>query len=181
MKINIGPYKDWIGPHQIADVVFFWSDKHKDNVYRDSFAQWLNNTWVRDFCVWIDKKRKRKMKVHIHNYDTWSAFVTLAHIIHPTLVKFRETIIGAPFVDDEDVPDLIKSTNAEPKENEWDTDSNHFKRWDYVLDEMIWAFYQYTIDWENVYQYNSNEDKLYRERIDNGLRLFAKYYRNLWD
>ena len=32
------------------------------------------------------------------------------------------------------------STNAEPKENEYDTDSNHFKRWDYVLDEMIFAF-----------------------------------------
>jgi hypothetical protein len=38
------------------------------------------------------------------------------------------------------VPKELWSTNAEPKENEHDTDSNHFKRWDYILDEMIFAF-----------------------------------------
>jgi len=47
---------------------------------------------------------------------------------------------GASFVDDEDVPEELKSTSAPPKENEYSTDDNHFKRWDYVLSEMIFAF-----------------------------------------
>jgi hypothetical protein len=47
---------------------------------------------------------------------------------------------GAPNVDDEDVPEHLRSTAAPPRENEWDTDANHFLRWDWVLDEMIFAF-----------------------------------------
>jgi len=58
----------------------------------------------------------------------------------PMLRQLQATKHGAPFVDDEDVPDDLKSTAAPPKENEWDTDENHHKRWDWVLDEMIFAF-----------------------------------------
>lgn len=32
------------------------------------------------------------------------------------------------------------STSAPPKKNEWDTDENHFKRWDWIMVEMIFAF-----------------------------------------
>jgi hypothetical protein len=65
---------------------------------------------------------------------------TLADIILPMLKQLKETKHGAPFVDDEDVPEELKSTSAPAKENEWDTDDNHFKRWDYALDEMIFSF-----------------------------------------
>mgnify|MGYP006179479269 CR=1 FL=1 len=47
---------------------------------------------------------------------------------------------SAPFVDDTDVPEELMSTSAPPKKNEWDTDENHFKRWDWVMVEMIFAF-----------------------------------------
>lgn len=182
MKVRIGPYKNWIGPYQIVDRVFFWTPKREKHKIKDRIAEWLANSWVNDFCQWVDSKRKRKIKVKIERQDVWDLFVTLSHIIHPALVRFRNDLTGAPFVDDDDVPDHLKSTNAEPKKNEWDTDSNHFKRWDYVLDEMIWAFYQYTTDnWEMLYPYGSNESKLHEERMNNGVRLFAKYYRNLWD
>jgi hypothetical protein len=43
-------------------------------------------------------------------------------------------------VDDADVPEYLRSHMAQPKENEWDTDSLHFMRWDWILDEMIFAF-----------------------------------------
>jgi hypothetical protein len=65
---------------------------------------------------------------------------TLAYIILPMLKQLKETKHGAPYVDDEDVPEHLRSTSAPPKENEYDTDSNHFARWDWVLDEMIFAF-----------------------------------------
>ena len=56
------------------------------------------------------------------------------------LKQLKKDKHGAPFVDDEDVPEELKSTSAPPKENEYDTDANHFKRWDWVMDEMIFAF-----------------------------------------
>jgi len=80
---------------------------------------------------------------------------TLAHMILPMLKQLRATKQGSPLVDDEDVPEGIglRSTEAGPKENEWDTDDNHFRRWDWVLDEMIFAFECKMDDsWEDAYR-----------------------------
>lgn len=95
--------------------------------------------------------RKRKIVVRIDKFDTWNMDNTLAHIVLPMLKQIRATKHGAPNVDDEDVPDELKSTSAEPKKNTWDTDSNHFERWDYVLDEMIFAFESEFNDWEEKF------------------------------
>jgi hypothetical protein len=67
---------------------------------------------------------------------------TLGAIALPMLKQLQATKHGAPLVADEDVPEGLglRSTEAEPKENEWDTDSNHFARWDWVMGEMIFAF-----------------------------------------
>lgn len=96
-------------------------------------------------------KRKRKIVVRIDPWDTWNMDITLAHIILPMLKQLKEDMNGSPAVDDEDVPDELKSTAAEPKKNSWDADSNHFKRWDYVLDEMIFAFESNFNDWEDKF------------------------------
>ena len=107
------------------------------------------------------------------------------------------------------MPEELKSTSAPTKENDWDTDDNHFKRWDYVLDEMIWAFEKLVDDnWEHEFYSGTHEtltvkreDGLYEmingenhtfkvdheginkvnDRINNGTKLFGKYYRGLWD
>jgi len=143
-----------------------------------------------------------KIKVKIHNYDTWSMDSTLSYIILPLLKQLKETKHGSPYVDDDDVPEGIglRSTEAPPKEHEWDTDENWFKRWDWVLDEMIWTFEQITLD-DNESQFfdhsncNPNGDVLdftnlkvdheglekHQIRIQNGCRLFGKYYQCLWD
>jgi hypothetical protein len=84
--------------------------------------------------------KPRKVDIRIDKYDTWSMDHTLALIIHPMLIQLKATKHGAPGVDDEDVPEELRSSNAEPKKEEWDTDSLFFKRWDWVLDEMIWVF-----------------------------------------
>ena len=81
----------------------------------------------------------RKVSVKLDRWDTWSMDHTLALIIHPMLVQLKEQKHGAPWTDDEDVPEHLRSTAAPPKENDWDTDDNHFKRWDWVLDEMVWV------------------------------------------
>lgn len=91
----------------------------------------------------------RKNVVEIDNYDVWSADWLLAEIAHPLLVKLKEKKQGAPLVEDENVPEELRSTSCAPKENEWDTDENHFKRWDWVLDEMIFAMQEIANHFEN--------------------------------
>ena len=109
----------------------------------------------------IGKYRKnRKVDIRIDDYDVWGADHTLALIIHPVLVKLKSQKRGSPSVDDEDVPEQLRSTSAPPKENEWDTDDNHHARWDYAIDEMIWAFEQHTHDDYNDEQFHHNRDQL---------------------
>jgi len=169
MKVFIGPYKNWIGPYQIAEALCFWVPNQKGEPigypqkpdWVHDFGTWLSGGEEKDsllmkLCTWIESKRKRTIKVRIDNYDVWSADHTLAYIISPMLKKLKENIQGAPFVDDEDVPEELRSTapGARDKcEYEWDTDANHFKRWDWVLDEMIQSFECHVDDsWEDQYR-----------------------------
>ena len=142
MKVHIGPYKNWIGPFQIAEKILFWMDKDDERVF--NFGDWLagkdDHSWLMRVCLWIEKHRKQKISVRIDQHDTWSMDHTLAHIILPMLRQLQETKHGSPLVDDDDVPDELESAAAPPKENEWDVDDNHFKRWDWALGEMIFAF-----------------------------------------
>lgn len=241
MKIKIGPYRDYFGPNQLAEKILFWIPKEKDEygfphtadrVHK--FGEWLAHgsirpepdmgdifgdddrpeTWLYKLLKWIDKKKKRKIYVHIDRWDTWSMDNTLAYIILPMLKQLKESKHGAPYVDDEDVPEHLRSTAARPlseeEKNVHATDDNHFKRWDWVLGEMIFAF-QSEVDgnWEDQfttgdYDYRFkkiSEDgtsqmvegpkhtavtdwdgrKAYAERMQNGFRLFGKYYQGLWD
>ncbi len=154
MKVIIGPYKNWIGPYQIADMVFFWQDKFDDEcVWADRahrFGTWLSenkdgsDSWLLKLCQWIESKRHRQVYVRIDKYDTWSMDHTLAYIIVPMLKQLQATKHGAPHVEDEDVPAPLRSTAPGARDgcDEWDVDHNHFIRWDWVLVEMIWAFEQ---------------------------------------
>ena len=146
MRVKIGNYPDWIGPYQIAEKLLFWLDKDKDERVH-KFGTWLAGGEDKDSllmraCTWIHSKQKRQVVVKLDRWDTWNMDATLAHIILPMLKQLKATQHGAGFVDDADVPEGIGlwSDEAEPKENEYDTDSNHFQRWEWVLDEMIFAF-----------------------------------------
>lgn len=138
MKVYIGPYVNWIGPYQISNFLFKWLLGEKRS---DAIGKWLaENTPVEDICQKIHDKRQRKIKVKLHTYDSWNADDTLAHIILPVLKKIKEAKHGSPIVEDKDVPKALRSTSAPKPENEWETDENFHKRWEYVIDEMIFAF-----------------------------------------
>ena len=84
------------------------------------------------------------------------------------------------------MPEKLRSTSAPPKKNDWDVDKNHFKRRNWVLDEMIWAFNEIKLDrdpqfWIKKGARDEEKFKAYYDRRKNGLRLFGKYYENLWD
>lgn len=209
MRINIGPFISWVGPYQISDLL------KKVGVSEDrchSIGEYLSHTKLNDLCEWIHSKRKRKVVIHIDDYDVWNLDDTLAMITLPMLKRLKERKHGYALVDDEDVPEEIRSTNAPPKENEWDTDAMAESRWEYVLNEIIWTFEQLhpDSDWEKQYESGAHDiiwvqskdhpdckemkrgpnytfkidhegRKAHQSRIDNGMRLFGKYYGALWD
>ena len=222
MHVCIGKYNRWWGPYQIAEKILFWMDKHDDRVH--NFGTWLadkkdgSDSWLTKVCLWIDKKKSREVYIKIHKYDTWSMDHTLALIIYPMLKQLKEQKQGAPIVDDEDVPVELRSTTAPKPENQWDTDGNWFKRWDWILDEMIWTFEQLSNDDNEERFYSGTSDlqmvetgetypnpetgkeepvfkmeegpnhtmtidkeglAAHNERIQRGLLLFGKYFRNL--
>ena len=126
-----------------------------------------------------DERETIGTQIIIHPWDTWSMDHTLSLIILPMLKQLKETTHGAPYVDYEDVPKELH-----PEITHDDTDKNYFKRWEYVLDEMIYAF-DCKANKDEVYMRFDISDKedmnLEQERISNGFRLFGKYYESLWD
>jgi hypothetical protein len=148
VKIYKSNYRHhWVSPYDILKVVCFW-EKDDDVFYNHEdvpghkYDKWVN--FLNPFCIawqkFLDFVHPKINYVKIDRWDTWSMDSTLADIILPMLKQLQKDKHGSPFVDDEDVPEELKSTSAPPKENEYDIDANHFKRWDYVLNEMIFAF-----------------------------------------
>ena len=140
---------------------------------------------------------------------------TLAEVVLPMLKQLKATKHGSPMVDEEDVPPHLQSSaykqakKRTPKKSttrpdvhavDMDDDNTLHDRWDWVLQEMIWAFEQKIIEdadgkffdytesgglpWKSDYtppKYDVEGHKAWQKRKDNGFRLFGKYYEALWD
>jgi hypothetical protein len=222
MKVYINNYRNhWLSPYTILKAVCFW--EKDDGVFYNledkpnhKYDKWI---WcLNPICMGIQKVlnfiHPTVTYVKIDRYDTWSMDHTLAYIILPMLKQLKESKHGAPNVDDEDVPKELWSIYAFGKK-EYDVDGHWFKRWDWVLDEMIFAFERKNDDkWQETFssgvidhksvacEWDENgKPKMFRmdegpnhtykcdyegmkvveDRIQNGFRLFGKYYQNLWD
>jgi len=241
MKVWISNYRNhWSSPYTWIDYLFWWKpwsrcsrwtlkqtveDQEREDSQWVDRPEWVDR-WadrlmpISQVIQWVlDRVHPRIEYVRIDRWDTWSMDHTLAQIVLPMLRQLKRDKHGSPNVDDEDVPEHLRSTAAEPKENEWDTDSNHHDRWDWVLDEMIFAFEHLVDDsWEDqfrsghfdlvwtpvdvqgnevakgkhkyyrmdrgpndTYQCDHDAIKAIHERMDNGFRLFGRYFRALWD
>ena len=112
-------------------------------------------------------RKNKAEKIVIHNYDTWSMDHTLAHIIVPMLKQLREVKHGAPFVDNEDVPDDLRASDEDlhTYSKNGETDDLFFDRWNYVMDEMIFAFQSKLEDWEDQF-YSGEHDYKFIEIPD---------------
>ena len=156
------------------------------------------------YYYWLERlfgwNPTQKISVRIDLHDTWSMDQTLAHIVLPMLVQLKRTKHGAPNTDNADVPKELRMSKKDTAQfaKDGSTDDKFFKRWDWILDEMIWAFNQKCRDdWEgDFYEYKFDgtetfglklvwEDregsKAHQERMTNGFKLFGKYYENLWN
>lgn len=146
---------------------------------------------------------EQEVKVKIHNYDIWNMDYTLGLIILPMLKMIKESKGGAPKVDQNDVPEELKE-----EVKHYEVGKKHLDRWDYVINEMIFAFESQNIDWasqfskgkisigwkeipdsdllemitneDHTYEVDWEKRNEYQARISNGFRLFGKYYEALW-
>ena len=218
MKVYLGPHTSWIGPYQIAEMLCFWVRKVPDEHgimskpdWVHDFGTWLaedqngNDSWLCKFCNWVQEHKKRRVWVKIDNYDVWGMDHTLALIIHPMLLRLKTQKHGYGWIDDDDVPESIRSTapgarGPNSSTHGWDDFAEN--RYNWMLEELIWTFSQLCDDQDGegpFYDHTeSNKEKdftksikklkvdreglkAHQDRIENGLRLFGKYFRTLWD
>ena len=173
MKVYISNYRDhWLSPYTILEKVFFWREIDYDEPIIEKLSNILN-----PFCVawhkFLDFVHPRINYVKIDHYDTWSMDSTLAPIILPMLKQLRDTKHGSPQVDPDDLPEYMRTTTTE----DWDSQSvfdfynekqsdgydidgyDVHKKWEWVLNEMIFAFEHLVDDeWEN--EFSSGEHDL---------------------
>jgi hypothetical protein len=164
-----------------------------------------NDTWLTRFCQWVQSKKKRVEFVHIDNYDVWGMDHTLALIILPMLRKLQTQKHGYGWIDNKDVPKELRSSARGARtgiKNSYDWDNYAEARYSWMMAELIWTFEQLADDCDNEDQFFDHTEsskekdlnksirklkvdrvglKAHQDRIENGLRLFGKYFRTLWD
>tara|TARA_B100000508_G_C11349358_1_gene223138 strand:- start:86 stop:475 length:390 start_codon:yes stop_codon:yes gene_type:complete len=121
------------------------------------------------------KKDKSADTIHIDNFDCWSLDYTLARIIHPALIRLKETKHGYPELWEDG---MVTHHNWDRQLHfdfiDEDIETNYLiDKWNGVLDKMIYSFGKIMED-----DYFDNEEW---ERIQEGLDLFSKHYTSLWD
>lgn len=211
MKIHIGPYLNYFGPYQAADLLQHVGVSEERC---DKIGDYLAKTWFGDLLNRIHDCKKRKVKIRIDEYDSWSADHTLALIILPVLKQLKETKHGSSGKIEEFAMTSEAGSQycfdfyAEDDDKAWE--AGH-KKWDETLDKMIWSFEQILDDnWEDQYwtqkpiidlnDYPEDADSVckplrwkqpgicdwdgmqkHQMKIAEGLELFGKHYRDLWD
>ena len=208
MKIYINrPKNNWLSPYAIMEKVIFWREIDYDEPFVKNILKYTKLGWFCDKLYTIRSFFNRDIQyIHIDPWDAWSLEHTLSPIILPILQELKRVKHGAPFIADEDVPKNLRvgakgTGNSDVHKLFDDGDNTFFERYDYILDEMIWTFTQLSMDDHEAPFYDHTESrkepdlnksvrkikidrkglKAHNARIANGLRLFGKYYRSLWD
>ena len=194
MKVYIGPYNDRFSAYRLFDKYMSW--KHEKPYWSVEDEEYTKtDKLIERFCDGlqtvadhtvnkIHSMFERKIKIRIDPYDTWSMDHTLALIIHPMLVQLKAANHGYFSSDPEDAPSIGAGDETDYGGN----DTLALDRYNWIMDEMIWTFDELKSDRdhelffnEETGEYNFEGQKEHDERIQNGLRLFGKYFRALWD
>jgi hypothetical protein len=202
LKVYLGPYSHWFQPARWYKDWVLWrhgfgydADYEKVDIDKlDKLTAKIHDSWIYDRLwdieSWIDQRAVRKVQIKIHDYDVWSMDSTLSLIILPMLKLLKEKKQGSPLVDDEDVPEELRSTSAPAlteEEQRWGhVDANLHARWEWVLNEMIWAFENQDSEadahfFEKSKPFDRAGYTAWQERKTRGFTLFGKYFEGLWD
>ena len=124
----------------------------------------------------------RKNKAHhvdIDDHDIWNLDYTLACIIHPALVRLKESQHGYPELwEDGMCYHEYYTRQLHFDFIDEDVESKYlWQKWKDILDDMIYAME--IIATEKIYDIDL--DTYDNERVDRGLELFGKHFCSLWD
>lgn len=161
MKVNIGPYKSDLTTHRVKcnylELMYGedWYDVKEDQyVWIDHIVVGILDGIQSLVLSPINKLRNRKIKVKYHNYDTWNLDHTLALIILPGLKQLKATNHGYASVDNSDLPTAcLKDASGE-------------ERWEWVMDEMIWAFSEIANDYPGQEAFQSGNVDFVWTKVD---------------
>ena len=165
MKIYKSNYRNhWVSPYVILEKVFFWREIDYDEPLIEKLSDFLNPFSIA-WQKFLDFVHPRINYVKIDKYDTWSMDHTLADIILPMLKQLRDTKHGSPLVDLEDLPEELRMVGYEDwssqlrfdfgdsEQHEKESWEITHRRWEWVLNEMIFAFEHYVDDtWEEAFR-----------------------------
>jgi hypothetical protein len=131
-------------------------------------------------------------------------------ILYPLFKQLKETNHGYFRVKDEDAPEFISSKNAFENHEDSGWDSNAKARYDWVMNEILFALECDNSDWEDKYtiqaaeidwtehpddvgktsvplrwktegKYDWDGRMAQMDRIANGFRLMGVYWSGMWD
>jgi hypothetical protein len=200
--------KKYKKPHwEIDEDEYDWSDKLVERV-SNTWQDVLNVT-INKFIVY--RKRKEKVVIHKYDtwgMDHTLALIILPMLKQLKATKHGSPYVDDKDVP-EHLRSTAAPKLTKKQKDCGHTDDNFHKRWVWVLDEIIWAFEQIVDDnadsqfhsgksdiyWEkqeggysemkkgpnDTHVFDAEGYKAWNKRIDNGTRLFGKYYRSLWD
>lgn len=123
--------------------------------------------WYHRLFLWDTPERKSF--INVSRADTYSLDSTLSMVISKSLRRFKEDVESFP---------------GHPVDVTYD-------EWIDIIDTMIWAFEEVNKDYESPLfeEYEDSDEDLkeyskklqeHEKNIQDGIELFAKYYRNLW-
>lgn len=141
--------------------------KAKDKKVKD-IDENLKSEWVRSEPIYVskndndplkrDRYKKFKEQLNKHGFcdsETWSLDYVISKFIVPRLKRFKEINNG-----------FSMSVTSE--------------EWNKILDKMIFAFEWNCRDQEEEMDYNPKTWKKDLRKHEEGMKLFAKYFRDLW-
>jgi hypothetical protein len=99
-----------------------------------------------------DKWKSQREKYGFDSRETWSLFTTIAFFIYPRLIYFKDHTPGFP----------ARLTE---------------EKWDKILSKMIFPFEQIV---SGEYDKHVFDDEKYWKKYNRGLKLFYKYFNDLW-
>lgn len=167
------------------------------------------NHKIHDFLAKLKLiERKRVVKIKLDSWDSYDATATIAMIVVPILKDLKEKKRGTPvsmYPEDHVCWKLETESEEEYQAREKAAGDAAEKLWDEILDKMIFAFESYiNTDWEDKFwivhpeldwneqeaekplkwkvegQFDREGYDAYKEKIQEGLQLFAKHYGSLW-
>ncbi len=151
--------------------------------YFDDFYWWNYRNWLK----YIVEDRHGRLRLSLNWFraiwfrirngwdssDTWSLDYTISKFILPRLKRFKEVNDG--------IPNEISKKYRDPNRKVSENMRLASEEWNKKLDKMILAFQRIIDEDEDFHDWKDKKYWNEQEKIkEDGLKLFAEYFQDLW-